>query len=415
MRTVVTAAIVAGVATIAPTAAAALPATIAQANANHKVQFYHPVYNWNGPSRSSNCGPTSLAIVLKTLGAEPPNISPERSIDHARYLMYPGDTRRGWDPDAGVRILDLDSALSSTAGAQTAYAMLGGWAETGTGSANLSARLGEGKPAVLSGKTTASWRNQFPVRGDYGGFTEGFGHIIAVVGKQADGRFLVSDPMYRSGAVAMSAGQLAVFNGGGITYTAAVGIGGGEPALFKDTSTLRSGGEWDHGRGKATCAVGETVGGLSEEVGGYGRQAYCRRGGATEFRGNVVRTLTVDHGRDERAAQRAVGGNPDWAPGYWKLECGASEYVSAISENAGGCQGNNWFHNLQCSSGGPGLGSPNKCDVRVFDAGDGRATTASGDWDYGAFKGECGLSQYAAGVSVDPGSRRPHSILCCNR
>jgi hypothetical protein len=411
----VTPAVLACTVALVPAAASALPTTVAEANANHKVQFFHSVYNWNGPSRSSNCGPTSVAIVLRTLGAEPFGISPERSIDHARYLMYPTDARRGWDPDAGVRILDLDSALSSTVAAQTAYAMLGGWAETGTGSANLAARLDEGKPAVLSGKTTASWRNQFPTPASYGGFTEGFGHILAVVGKTAAGRFLVSDPMYRGGAVEMTAAQLGVFNGGSITYTAAVGIGIGTPALFKDTSTLRSGGEWDQCHGKATCAAGETIGGISEEVGGYGRQAYCRRGGTTEFSGNVVRTLSVDQGRDQRVSQRAVGGNPDWASGYWKLECGFGEYVSAVSENANGCQGNNWFHNLQCSSGGAGLASQNKCDVRVFDGGDGRATYASGDWDYGAFKGECALGQYVAGVSVHPTTRRPHSILCCNR
>jgi hypothetical protein len=154
---------------------------------------------------------------------------------------------------------------------------------------------------------------------------------------------------------------------------------------------------------------------LSEVPGGHGHDAYCRRGGTRELTGNIVRTLNLDQGRDQRASVRSVNGNSDWASGYLKLECGFGEYVSAVSENATSCQANNQFHGLQCSSGGSGLGSQNVCSVRVLDTTDDRATTASGDWDPGNFKGECGLSQYVAGISVDLNSRRPHSILCCNR
>jgi hypothetical protein len=95
------------------------------------------------------------------------------------------------------------------------------------------------------------------------------------------------------------------------------------------------------------------------------------------------------------------------------------EYVSAVSENALQCQGNNRFHAVQCSSA-TGLldNSPQVCDARAFDGGDSReprAADTSRDWDYGAFKGECGLGQFVAGVSVDPATGRPHSLLCCNR
>jgi hypothetical protein len=51
--------------------------------------------------------------------------------------------------------------------------------------------------------------------------------------------------------------------------------------------------------------------------------------------------------------------------------------------------------------------------VRTFDATNDRGTTASGDWDPGAYKGECALNEYVAGVSIHPTTRRPHSLLCC--
>jgi len=393
----------------------ALPTTIAAANANHKTQFYHPTYNPDGPSSSHNCGPTSVAMIVKALGAETPGISVENSIDHARYLEFaPSST--GWDTSGrGVRVLNQDLTDTSTTNAETAFANLGGWSENGSTGASLGAKLDEGKPAIVAGVITQTWKNQFPTPSLYCTAASGTGHLIAVVGKLADGRFIVSDPCYKGGAAGMTASQLGAFNGGSIVFHAAAGIGSGTPAVFMETSTLRSGGEWDFCHGKATCAYGEAVGGMSEVPGGYTHAAYCRRGGARELSGNIVRTLNLDQGRDQRVSTRSVNGNPEWASGYLKLECGFGEYVSAVSENATSCQANNQFHGLQCSSGGSGLGSQNVCSVRVFDTTDDRATTASGDWDSGRFKGECGLSQYVAGVSVDLGTRRPHSILCCNR
>jgi hypothetical protein len=106
-----------------------------------------------------------------------------------------------------------------------------------------------------------------------------------------------------------------------------------------------------------------------------------------------------------------VNGSADWAPGAWKLECGDAEYVSAVSEDASMCQGDNRFHAVQCAKG-KGLESGG-CHARTFDHGDDRGSSVAGDWDFGAYKGECGDAEYVAGVSVSPGSGAPHSLLCC--
>jgi hypothetical protein len=177
--------------------------------------------------------------------------------------------------------------------------------------------------------------------------------------------------------------------------------------LFEDTSTERSSdGDWDACRGKVSCAPGETIRGLSEVPNGHGRRALCHPAPSNAFTGNITATLTLDAGVDQRRAAR----NGDWAYGQWKLECGAGEYVAAVSENASQCQGDRRFHAVRCAQGN-NLG--NSCSVRTLDNGDDRGTDFTGDWDFGAYKGECAANEYVAGVSVDPGSGRPHSLLCC--
>src|SRR5262245_33522612 len=95
--------------------------------------------------------------------------------------------------------------------------------------------------------------------------------------------------------------------------------------------------DWDVNHGKASCAAGETVSGISEQAGGHGRNALCKSAGTSVLSGNTAASLNVDAGVDQRRYSR----NGDWAPYYWKLECGNGEYVSGVSENASFIQGNN--------------------------------------------------------------------------
>ncbi len=182
-------------------------------------------------------------------------------------------------------------------------------------------------------------------------------------------------------------------------------------ATFREISTMRgSNADWDGCRGKATCAPGEAIAGISVLPADHqGRTALCESYGTSVFTGNATAVLTLDDNVDHRRAAR----NGDWAPNFLKLECGNGEYVSGVSENASYCQGNNRFHGIQCSSGSTAMLNTT-CTTRTLDTQDDRGTTQSGDWDQGAYKGECESDEYVAGVSADRTNGRPHSLLCCH-
>ncbi len=189
------------------------------------------------------------------------------------------------------------------------------------------------------------------------------------------------------------------------------------PGTLRDTSTLRvsrpqfPNGDWDACRGKLDCANGETLAGLATDTGDHqGDMGLCHQ--EPGFSGQVTARIDLDGFVDQRRAQRQAIGFPDrdWAPGFYKLECGAGEYVVGISEDANQCQHDNRFHAALCAQGPAGLGT---CSVRTLDGGDDRGSVASGDWDGNHFKAECAASEYVAGVSVHPDSFAPHSILCC--
>lgn len=184
------------------------------------------------------------------------------------------------------------------------------------------------------------------------------------------------------------------------------------PAVFLNQDAMRYvySPDWDPCHSKANSRGGEFIAGISLLPTGPPRTALSRIGERTRFTGAHTGLVSTDANGDNRRTRRAVGGNPDWDPGYWKLECNVNEYVTGVSQNHPNCQGNNHFHGILC---GKASSLSNTCRVRVFDAGDSRGTDTSGDWDYATYKGECGPREYVAGVSVNPSTRRPHALLCC--
>lgn len=186
-------------------AATSLPSSAAQADPFFKLQYKHPKYNQYGPLSSSNCGPASLAMVLQTLGLEPPNLNIENSIDHARYLMFPNDSRARMGE--GAMVLDADSETSSNADIETGIRTAGGRAEPGSSWETLDTKLSEGKPVVSYGYLNDEWRQQFPARVGRGDV----GHINAILGKTPDGKYIVADPMHEGGPAKMTRDQLSVF------------------------------------------------------------------------------------------------------------------------------------------------------------------------------------------------------------
>ncbi len=180
-----------------------LPTSIQLADPFFKLQYLNAKYNPNGPNGSNNCGPASLAMILKMLGKEPANISVETSIDYARAQMF------GYSNSVkqGLNVLDLDRQSTNWDQIKAGITKTGGKPEDLQGWAQLDQSLNQGKPVISWGFLRPEWRQQFPQRvGD--GYTP---HLNAILGKTPDGKYIVADPMHQGGPVAMTKQQLSVF------------------------------------------------------------------------------------------------------------------------------------------------------------------------------------------------------------
>jgi hypothetical protein len=180
-----------------------LPTSIQQADPFFKLQYFNAKYNPTGPNGSNNCGPASLAMILKMLGKEPPNISIETSIDYARSLMfgYANTVKQG------LNVLDLDRQSTNWDQIKAGITKTGGKPEDLQGWNQLDQSLNQGKPVISWGFLRPEWRQQFPQRvGD--GYVS---HLNAILGKTPDGKYIVADPMHQGGPVAMTKQQLSVF------------------------------------------------------------------------------------------------------------------------------------------------------------------------------------------------------------
>lgn len=197
-----------------------MPHTPAEANAFFLNQYKTDFNQYAADGVSNNCGPTSLAMCLQVEGKMPPGLNPEQRIDYARALMYPDLDARAYTTvkDAnGVeqRLLDRDKAL--TALGDGTSGIIGGASEVGittkkeTGWGALDDALDGGKPVVVEGNICEAWRTAVASHppGSYAG--GGDGHFIAILGKTADGKYLVADPMYSGGTVEMTKDELAKF------------------------------------------------------------------------------------------------------------------------------------------------------------------------------------------------------------
>lgn len=194
------------------------PTTVADANRFFITQYQHDTWNRESPNTwSNNCGPTSLAMVLDVNGKRPEGLTDEQAIDYARGLMYPQyATKSVTLPDGStVKLFDSDKMLTNMT-AMTRGAEGGGLpgAQHQRGWADFDAALNAGKALVVEGNISGAWRKVFAnhqaaAPGSYQG--GGNGHFLAVLGRTEDGKYLVADPMFTGGTVAMSRDELAVF------------------------------------------------------------------------------------------------------------------------------------------------------------------------------------------------------------
>jgi len=99
-------------------------------------------------------------------------------------------------------------------------------------------------------------------------------------------------------------------------------------------------GDWDVGRTKAECGTGSAVTGVSTAANGLAHSILCQgpQGGNTNF-------VTVDYGLGDRRLDTSTG---DWDPGYTKGECGHNQRLVGMSEDPVFGQ----LSRLQCASAG---------------------------------------------------------------
>jgi endoglucanase len=97
------------------------------------------------------------------------------------------------------------------------------------------------------------------------------------------------------------------------------------------------GDDWDPGHTKGECSAGWAQTGLSKQMGAAAHAVLCRQSNTEALPGH--RPLVPDvrvalPGNNQRTNRMGS----DWAPGYWKLECGQDEYLSgsSMSTAAGG-------------------------------------------------------------------------------
>lgn len=173
----------------APTPQPSRPAaTVGDPMSYFFCQFQNDRFNPTGPSSSSNCGPASLAMALKAFGLTDGS-DVEATIEKTRQAMTGSN--------------DIHSGTDVSQVVQGAHAF-GAQAQAVSGLGAVEQALADGKlvvaagdPVVYEGRFTGAQTAKY----------DG-GHFILVVGRDADGNFLVNDPLSRVGTLTITRDEL---------------------------------------------------------------------------------------------------------------------------------------------------------------------------------------------------------------
>lgn len=156
-----------------------LPRSAAEAQVFFKNQFQKDPGLPAPPN--NNCGPASLAIVLKALGLEPSGIGEQASINQAAELMGLNPTNH---PDASD--VDIERGIQNAGGT---------WINVGIGSTDqrwntLNEALANQNPVIAFGNANPEWWSQI-------GYTNirSVNHVIAILGRTSNGNYIVADPL----------------------------------------------------------------------------------------------------------------------------------------------------------------------------------------------------------------------------
>lgn len=172
------------------------------------TQFSHPQWNPYGdaPSSSSNCGPASLAMVLRMLGIGPEGVDlygdPNPLVSQVKRMMTGTD-------DPGVTT-DVGQAAAAAQELGLTTAVVGNLEQ-------IDRALDEGRKIVLGGDPIAYNQDftadQYATHPNGDGTSSIFvgGHIIAVEGKDEHGNYVVLDPAYKEGVLILTPSELLGF------------------------------------------------------------------------------------------------------------------------------------------------------------------------------------------------------------
>ncbi len=172
----------------APVGASSSAVSLSDPQSYFICQLHDSRFNPDAPATTADCGPTSLAMVLKAFGKAPSEPDAEALIDQVRYTMTGADDHNG--------LTTPDEILS--AGQQ--YGLSGAKVSSVD---QVEAAVSAGQLVVLSGNPAAyntgfSSQQYYPFSG---------GHFIVVTGVSGD-RVTIDDPLSHIGAISISTAQL---------------------------------------------------------------------------------------------------------------------------------------------------------------------------------------------------------------
>ena len=178
----------------------------------------------------------------------------------------------------------------------------------------------------------------------------------------------------------------------------------GLPFSGRDFRATTSTGDWHPGSYKAECGLAQAVTGLSMFEGSHAPHAALCGDDASGSRYPHAACRMLDFSSGDNRSNTSIG--DDWDQGYYKGECGTDEYVAGVSENESGSdqltlsllRGRRLAHGV--------------LPPRLRRRRQPGSNTATGDWDYGYYKGECAPGQYAAKARGRASTGGSHAILC---
>ena len=179
----------------------ALSSTVDQANRSFVSQWGPTPWNSGGhPYGFEDCVPTSAVMAASALGliAHPAPAGAEDAIDHMRDLSlgYDSKTSNPMSFTAVAKGLRQQGAITQGISATTPA---------------VDAALAQGKPVIVCGDPWKAWGASMSANGQYLNHRDPGNHACVILGKTADGKYLLADPLSKVGTVPVSAEQLRSF------------------------------------------------------------------------------------------------------------------------------------------------------------------------------------------------------------